>query len=109
MRVPRSSGCSKSNIFVTGPAAPLRMGRTAGAGKRRVGPGAALAVAGEHVGRSRRLIHDLAELMIVPAVGVVIVDEDSRRTPLPLLLKEVDDLHDEFLLVEGVGIAGVRI
>ena len=47
--------------------------------------------------------------MVIPAVGIVIVDEHRSRFPVPRLLQEIQDLGYECLLVERIGIAGVRI
>src|SRR5208283_6081211 len=85
--------------------ASLRV-RSANSGKLR-SSGTAKAGRGQAIGAGLRGVQDLSELMIVPAVGVVPVDDDCRARPIGQLRQEVDDVHDELLLVNGVRIAGV--
>ena len=47
--------------------------------------------------------------MVVPAVGVVIEDDHGDLRPFRALLQRVDDMHEEILLVERVGIAGMAV
>ena len=72
-------------------------------------PVAAGAGAVDDVGVGRGLVHDLADLVIVPAVRVVVGNDDGGRFPIALLLQEVDDVDDERLLVERIGVAGVAV
>ena len=60
------------------------------------------------VGGERR-IDDGRHLVVVPAVGIVIGDDHRRVRPFGALLQRIDDAHDESLLVDGVGIAGMSI
>ena len=47
--------------------------------------------------------------MVVPAVGVVVGDDDRGVLPIGQLLQGVDRLDEELLLVERVGVAGVTV
>jgi len=47
--------------------------------------------------------------MVVPAIGVVIGDDDGGLAPFRLLLEEVDQFDIAGLLVERIGIAGVTV
>ena len=47
--------------------------------------------------------------MVIPAIGVVVVDDDRGGFPILLFHQEVDDLDHESLFVEGVRVASVRI
>ena len=47
--------------------------------------------------------------MVVPAIGVVVGENHGRVLPVRLLLQKVDDLNDERLLVERIGVARVAI
>ena len=47
--------------------------------------------------------------MVVPAVGVVVGDDDGGAGPEGRLLDGVDHVDDEGLLVERVGVAGVAV
>ena len=47
--------------------------------------------------------------MVVPAVRVVVRDHDRRRLPVAALLDGGDDLDDERLLVDGIGVARVPV
>ena len=53
-------------------------------------------------------IHDGVGV-IVPAIRVVIEDDDGGRFPVRALFDLVDRVGDEFLLVERVGVAGVAV
>ncbi len=70
---------------------------------------AAQAGAGQSIGAGLRGVHDLAKLMIVPAVGIVVGDDDRGAGPVGALLQEVDGVDDERLLVERIGVAGVSV
>src|SRR5262249_24841125 len=61
------------------------------------------------VRRSLGLVHDLAELMIVPSVRIVIHDDHSRVRPFPLSLQEVDEMNHKPLLIKRIRITGVSI
>src|SRR6202043_367518 len=47
--------------------------------------------------------------VVVPAVRVVIGDDDGGVLPVGLLLQEVDQLNRSGLLIERIGIAGMAI
>jgi hypothetical protein len=47
--------------------------------------------------------------VVVPAVGVVIGDDDRRARPVRGLLQRVDLVDDELLLVDRVGVGGVAV
>ena len=47
--------------------------------------------------------------MVIPAVRIVVHDHDRRVLPIRRILKEVDDVHDELLLIERIGITGVTV
>src|ERR1700676_3459168 len=57
--------------------------------------------------RVHRRVHDRRHLVVVPAVGVVIENDNSGFRPFRALLQRVDDAHQEMLFVERVGIAGM--
>ena len=52
---------------------------------------------------------DAAVHVVVPAVGVVVGDDDRGVRPVRCALEGVDLLDDELLLVEGVGVGGVPV
>ena len=56
---------------------------------RAIGSVAALAGAGQGIGGGRGLIDDLAELVIVPAVRIVISDEDRGGIPVRLRCRKL--------------------
>ena len=47
--------------------------------------------------------------MIVPAVGIVIENDHRSIRPFRALLQSIDDLHEEALLVERIGISSMAI
>ena len=47
--------------------------------------------------------------MVVPSVGVVPCDEDGSALPIRSLLKPVDCVDEERLLIQRVGIAWVAV
>src|SRR5207248_3066002 len=58
---------------------------------------------------SVRGVNDRSNLMIVPTIGVVIEDHDCCAAPGRLPLKEIDQIHDEGLFVQRIGITGVAV
>ena len=71
---------------------------------------AACARAGKRVCRTGGLVDDRGHLVVIPTVGIVIGDHDGGVVPLAaVLLQEIDDVNDERLLVERIGIAGVGV
>ncbi len=47
--------------------------------------------------------------MVVPTIRIVVGDNYRGALPLAPCLQEVDDIHDESLFVQRIGIAGVAI
>src|ERR1035438_8888755 len=56
-----------------------------------------------------RAVHHRHDLVVVPAVGVVPGDHDGRGLPVLGLLDLVDRVHQERLLVQRVGVAGMAV
>ena len=52
-------------------------------------------------------VYDGAELMVIPAVRVVVGHDDRSRVPKLRLLDEVDRVDQELLLVQWIGFSGV--
>src|SRR5579859_738857 len=71
--------------------------------------GAAAAWRSECVVWIVRLAQDRAEQVVVPAVGVVVGDDNCRGVPARKLLKAVDGLYQERLLVQRIGVASVAV
>ena len=69
----------------------------------------ALAGAGEGIHGGGGLVHDRTHLVVIPAVRVVVGDDHGGVGPVLLLLQEVDNVDDERLLVERIGVAGVAV
>src|SRR6266568_2922666 len=65
--------------------------------------------ADRRVQRRVRAVHDHRGLVVVPAVGVVVGDHDRGGPPELGLLDLVDRVHQEVLLVQRVGVAGVAV
>ena len=61
------------------------------------------------VGRGVRAVHPGRVLVVVPAVGVVIGDDDRGGLPVPGLLDLVDRVDDEVLLVDRIRVARVGV
>src|SRR5262245_34528485 len=47
--------------------------------------------------------------MVVPAVRVIVSDDDGSAVPLFALLQRVDGVHQERLFVEWIGVSSVSI
>lgn len=47
--------------------------------------------------------------MVIPAVRIIVVDDDGRVRPIRRALEQIDHVHDERLFVDGIGVAGVAI
>ena len=75
----------------------------------RVLPSATGACADRRVSGGVRAVDDRRHLVVIPAVGVVVGDDDRRGLPVLRLLDLVDRVDDEVLLVERVGVAGVGV
>ena len=76
------------------------------------GQGGAVAArpgAGEGVGHGGGRVARRARGVVVPAVGVVVGDDDGRGGPGRGLLQGVDLVDEEALLVERVGVGGVAV
>ena len=71
--------------------------------------GPALTGSGEGIHGGRGLVHDRTHLVVVPAVRVVVGDDHSGIRPVLLLLQEIDNVDDERLLVQRIGVAGVAV
>src|SRR5271170_7857547 len=84
----------------------LRQAVCAGKGDKAGTTGAG---AGESVLRADRAVDDRPDLMVIPAVGVVVCNDNRRAFPVGLLLEEVDDVDDEVLLVDRIGVAGMAV
>src|SRR6185437_1359477 len=65
--------------------------------------------ADRRVERGVGAVHDLRRLVVVPAVGVVVGDHDRGGLPERRLLDLVDGVHQERLLIQRVGVAGVAV
>src|ERR1700759_1643550 len=76
--------------------------------QRRLGI-AALAGAIKLVLRRRGAVDWGSLEVVIPAVRVVIRDDDGGVLPLRILLQRIDDAHYKFLFVEWRGIAGMTI
>ena len=63
----------------------------------------------EVIGRAGGLVHDRAHNVVVPTVRVVIQNHDCCAVPVFALLKEVNDVDYECLLVDRIGITGMAI
>jgi hypothetical protein len=55
------------------------------------------------------LIHDWTEDVVVPAVGVVVGDDNRRILPVLAVSDGVDHTDVEDLLVNGIGVAGMAV
>src|SRR5262249_37495705 len=74
--------------------------------------GAAIAASsgrGKHVGYAGGLVQNRSHLVIVPAVRIIVHDDDGRAAPIVGLLDCVDGCYDELLLIERVRVAGVAV
>ncbi len=69
----------------------------------------ALAGTGEGIHGGGGLVHDRTHLVVIPAVRVVVGDDHSGTRPVLLLLQKIDNIDDERLLVQRIGVAGVAI
>src|SRR5579864_4605302 len=54
----------------------------------------------ESIRRALRVIQDWAHLVVIPAVGIVIQNDNCSVAPIRLTLEEVNGLNDEGLLVQ---------
>jgi hypothetical protein len=73
------------------------------------GQGVERAVAGEGVLWALAVVDDGAHLVVVPAVAVVVGDDDGGVLPVVRGLQPVHGVHDEVLLVQRVGLGRVRV
>src|SRR5947207_4285879 len=55
-------------------------------------------------GASRRL-----PAVVVPAIGIVVCDDNSRGAPVRQLLQVIDGVHQKGLLIQRIGVAGVTV
>ena len=70
---------------------------------------AALPCSVELIECSGGAVDDGASQMVVPAVRVVVGDDDSGVPPLRCLLDSVEDVDDESLLIERAGVSTVTV
>src|SRR5215469_4414043 len=92
---------------ITAPAESMRVrGIDAGESGSRI---AAHSNAREEVCWSGRRIYDRPHLMVVPAIGIVIHDDYRGAAPSGLLLQEVDECHQERLLIQGIRVSRMTI
>ncbi len=63
----------------------------------------------EIVAGGERRVDDRRHLMVVPAVGVVIHDDDGGIFPFLALLQGIDHPHDEMLFVGGIRISSMPV
>ena len=82
---------------------------TAAALRADGGSGAAIASACEGIVCDSRLIDYRSENVIVPAVGVVVGDDDRGVFPVLAIGDGVDHTDVEDLLVNGIGISGMAV
>src|ERR1700739_1890059 len=47
--------------------------------------------------------------MVIPAVGIVIHNDYRSALPVALLLQEIDEVNEEGLFIERVGVPGVSV
>src|SRR5262249_569546 len=63
----------------------------------------------ESVRRGLRLMDDWAHLMVVPTIGVIVEDEDSRILPFRTPHEEVDRFDHERLFIQRIRVLGVTV
>jgi len=47
--------------------------------------------------------------MVIPPIGIVVQNHNCGTPPARLFLQHVEEVHDEILLIQRVGVAGVAI
>ena len=81
----------------------------AGFTPRECGPRvAACARRREGIVRGRAAVDDIVDV-VIPAVGIIVGNENHRVAPLRRLLNRIDYVHQECLLIERVRVAGVAV
>ena len=78
-------------------------------GRREGRSAARLERASSRIFRDAGLIDDRVHGVVVPAIGVIVGDDDRRFLPFIAGHDRVDRLHDEGLFVEWIGIARVAV
>src|SRR4029077_8317298 len=71
--------------------------------------GAAEADARQRVVGDLRLVDERIHHVVVPAIGIVVGDDDRGVFPQRARLQGIDGAHHELLLVERIGVARVSI
>src|SRR5437016_4063660 len=98
--LPRKRGDHEQRESRTVTATPL--------GGRR-GVSAAETGTGQKVIADLRLIDDRIHYVVVPAVRIIVSDNDGGVSPERAGLNLVDGINQEFLLIEGIGIPGMTV
>src|SRR5271168_1603073 len=98
--VPRQGGDDDERLPRTVSATTLRVRGGGLETGQRIGAATAGSRTGERIGCSRRGVHYLAELMIVPAIGIVVEHDQRGVGPLRLGLQEVGHSNHKLLLIE---------
>src|SRR5580658_6304573 len=73
------------------------------------GGSSAIAIASQSIVGDGGLIHNWTQHMVIPAVGVVVGDDNRRVFPVLAVSDGVDHTDVEDLLVNGIGVAGMAI
>jgi len=63
----------------------------------------------QRIRRASGLVDDGGHLVVVPAVGIVVQDHDGGAAPTILLLQEVEQCHNELLLIQWIRVASMTI
>ncbi len=71
--------------------------------------GTAAAWSRQRVVGNSGLIHNWAERVVVPSVGIVIRDNDGRVLPVVAVLQRIDHVDDPELLVKWVGVTWMTV
>ena len=64
---------------------------------------------GQRIRRASRLVHDRSHLVVVPSVGIVVHHNNRSALPRRLLFEEVDQMHQEGLLIQWIRVACVAV
>src|SRR5580658_1540219 len=97
--VPRPGGDYEKRLSRTVSATTLSVRGGGFEAGQRICSATAGSRAGERIGGGRRRVHDLAELMIVPAVGIIVEHHQRGVGPFRLSLQEVGHFHHKLLLI----------
>src|SRR5580698_794581 len=97
-RLPRTVAATAQRVRIAG----------VDAGQRGQG-GAASVRPCQRVRRTSGLVYDRADLVVIPAVRVIVKNDDCSAAPGRLFLQEVDQLYNRELFIQGIGVASVPI